>query len=149
MARDGGHKDLPKRNFYCPYTRNRKFELFLEDLFDLGFDAFRTRQEIAQYFQAVETYYTEKLRDFYLKRDGAGSCGAKRSQSHAANNQQITGIMIKNELMRVLIDSVEDVKKNIMRRRVKQEVKYNNRNKSLRGIEKSYLSEDNSYFSTE
>jgi hypothetical protein len=53
--------------------------------------------------------------------------------------------MIKNELMKVLSDSVEEVKKSIMKRRVKQEVKYNNKNRLLRGIEKSYLSEDNSY----
>jgi hypothetical protein len=53
--------------------------------------------------------------------------------------------MIKNELMKVLSDSVEEVKKSIMKRRVKQEVKYNNKNRSLRGVEKSYLSEDNSY----
>ena len=56
--------------------------------------------------------------------------------------------MIKNELMKILVDSVEEVKKNIMKRRVKQEVKYNNKNRSLRGVEKSYLSEDNSYIPT-
>ena len=57
--------------------------------------------------------------------------------------------MIKNELMKVLTDSVDEVKKNIMRRRVKQEVKYSNKNRSLRGLEKSYLSEDNSYMLTD
>lgn len=57
--------------------------------------------------------------------------------------------MIKNELMRILTDSVDEVKKSIMRRRVKQEVKYSNRNRSMRGLEKSYLSEDNSYVPTD
>jgi hypothetical protein len=57
--------------------------------------------------------------------------------------------MLKNELMKVLTDSVEEVKKSIMKRRVKQEVKYNNRNRSLRGVEKSYFSEDNSYLPTD
>lgn len=57
--------------------------------------------------------------------------------------------MIKNELMKVLTDSVEEVKKNIMKRRVRQKVKYNNKNRSLRGVEKSYLSEDNAYLPTD
>jgi hypothetical protein len=38
-----GMKDVPKRDYYCPFTRNKKFELFLEDLFDLGFDHERNR----------------------------------------------------------------------------------------------------------
>ncbi len=48
----------------------------------------------------------------------------------------------RNELMTVLIDSIEEVKKQIMKRRIKQEVKYNNKNKVLRTIEKSFLVED-------
>ena len=68
VAREGGSNGMPKRNFYCPYTKNRKFEVFLEDLFELGFNNDRNRQEIILYIQAVETYYTEKLKDLYARK---------------------------------------------------------------------------------
>jgi hypothetical protein len=69
LGREGAPADLPKRGFYCPFTKNRKFETFLDDLFDLGFENERVKQEILQYVSALEAYYAEKLRDLYLRRD--------------------------------------------------------------------------------
>ncbi len=129
---------MPKRNFYCPFTKNRKFEVFLEDLFELGFNNDRNRQEIILYIQAVETYYTEKLRDLYVRKHHA-SAGRSHSQLATINeNGTVSGTLDKNGLVRVLTEAVEEVKKQIMKRRVKQEVKYGNKGKHLRTIEKAY-----------
>jgi hypothetical protein len=57
-----------KRYYYCPYTKNKKFEMFLDDLFDLGFDTPRNKKEIALYLQAVESYYSDRARDLYLRK---------------------------------------------------------------------------------
>lgn len=57
-----------KRHFYCPYTKSKKFEVFLDDLFDLGFDVERNKKEIALYMEAVEGYYSDKTRDLYLRK---------------------------------------------------------------------------------
>jgi hypothetical protein len=46
---------------FCPLTQNKKFEIFLDDLFDLKADLFRTKKEIVNYMQIVETFYTDKL----------------------------------------------------------------------------------------
>ena len=115
LGREGAPVDLPKRAFYCPFTKNRKFEIFLEDLFDLGFENDRIKQEILQYVSALEAYYGEKLRDVYLRRD------KNRSKSQMGNieTQKVNALMQKNELMSILDDSVEEVKKQIMRRRAK------------------------------
>ncbi len=78
---------------------------------------------------AIESYYTEKLRDFYIsrKRDPYRS----KSQLGNSENQNVNALMHKNELMNILSDAVEDVKKQIMRRRVKQEAMYSSRKKSI------------------
>ncbi len=69
MARGGAPAELPKRPYYCPFTKNKKFETFLDDLFELGFDVERNKQELIQYVSAIESYYTEKLRDVYLRKN--------------------------------------------------------------------------------
>jgi len=127
LGREGAPVDLPKRPFYCPFTKNRKFEIFLEDLFDLGFENDRIKQEILQYVSALEAYYAEKLRDVYLRRD------KNRSKSQMGNieTQKVNALMQKNELMSILDDSVEEVKKQIMRRRAKQEAEYSSRKSTL------------------
>jgi translation initiation factor 2B subunit (eIF-2B alpha/beta/delta family) len=63
----------------------------------------------------LEAYYGEKLRDVYLRRD------KNRSKSQMSNieTQKVNALMQKNELMSILDDSVEEVKKQIMRRRAK------------------------------
>jgi hypothetical protein len=87
LGREGAPSDLPKRGYYCPFTKNRKFEVFLDDLFDLGFEHDRIKQEIIQYVSAIEVYYSEKLRDFYLirKRGENPPTTTGRSKSQLGN----------------------------------------------------------------
>ena len=63
----------------------------------------------------MEAYYAKKLRNVYLRRD------KNRSKSQMGNieTQKVNALMQKNELMSILDDSVEEVKKQIMRRRAK------------------------------
>jgi len=63
----------------------------------------------------LEAYYAKKLRNVYLRRD------KNRSKSQMGNieTQKVNALMQKNELMSILDDSVEEVKKQIMRRRAK------------------------------
>ncbi len=42
-------KNSEDRHFYCPYTRNKKFEVFIDDLFDIGFETDRIKKEIKSY----------------------------------------------------------------------------------------------------
>jgi hypothetical protein len=90
---------------------NRKFELFLDDLFDLGFDNTRIKKELTLYMYKVESYYSEKTRELYERK--------KRSSSTPRIQEDP---LDKNELLKHLNRSVEEARKQILRRRVKQEI---------------------------
>ena len=91
---------------------NRKFELFLDDLFDLGFDNARIKKELTLYMHKVEGYYSEKTREQLYER--------KRRSSSTPRLQEDP--LDKNELLKHLNRSVEEARKQILRRRVKQEI---------------------------
>jgi hypothetical protein len=55
-------------SFHCPITRNQKFEMFIDDLFDLNFDRDRTKKEIIDYVRTLDAWYSEKTRELYSKK---------------------------------------------------------------------------------
>lgn len=116
LSREGAPYDLPKRIYYCPLTRNKKFQVFLDDLFDLGFDVDRNKKEITDYVAAIEAFFSEKIRDLYLRKGGENLTGG-RSKSQLAgggirdNSSEVNALMHKNQLMTIFNDAVEDVKK--------------------------------------
>lgn len=50
-----------ENGYYCPLTVNKKFESFLDDLFDLKLEVDRTKKEILNYVTTIENFFTEKL----------------------------------------------------------------------------------------
>ena len=48
-------------NFFCPHTKNKKFELFLTDLFELELEPEKTKSEIVKFVRLIETFYSEKI----------------------------------------------------------------------------------------
>jgi hypothetical protein len=50
-----------ENNYFCPYTSNKKFELFLDDLFELNLEVKRNKDEIISYVKVIESFYTDKL----------------------------------------------------------------------------------------
>ena len=54
-------------NYYCPYTQNKKFETFLEDLLDINLEKTDLVYEISKYVQLIETFYNDKINYFKQK----------------------------------------------------------------------------------
>jgi len=48
-----------KNSVYCPFTHNSKFEVFLEDLFDMRIGKSSIRRQIQDYVKCIETHYTD------------------------------------------------------------------------------------------
>ena len=63
------------------------------------------------YVQAIEAYFSEKIRDLYLKKDKSSSL---RLRSQKRQNEQMDKIDLmaqRHELLQVFTVSVEEVKK--------------------------------------
>ncbi len=76
----------------------------------------------------VESYYSQKTRELYDKRQA-------RSNSSFSTPREKEDYFSKNELLKILNRSVEEARKQILRRRVKQEIINQNRSLPIKGME--------------
>lgn len=52
---------MEQNNYFCPYTKNKKFENFVRDLLELKLENEETVKEVINYYKMVETFYTDKV----------------------------------------------------------------------------------------
>jgi hypothetical protein len=109
----------------------------------LGFDSERTKREIIQYVRVIDSYYSQKTRELYVKKRGTKASSMIRNSSLAS--VELTGRVGKEdergdgsraELMKVFNQAVDEARKQIMRRRIKQEIINSNRSKSMSDLER-------------
>ncbi len=86
------------------------------------------KDEIAKYVQALETNYNEAIKELkqHIEREKG-----KLRKFHA---DKVNGHTEKNDLESLFVDSIEEVRKDIMKRRLKNEI-YNK--KKFQQIEKN------------
>jgi radical SAM superfamily enzyme len=86
------------------------------------------KDEIIKYVQALETSYTDAIRDLKLIID------REREKKKKFNAEKINTATEKNELENLFVDCIEEVRKEIMKRRLKNEI-YSR--KKFQNLEKS------------
>lgn len=97
-------------------SKNLKFERFLTELFKSTKPAKEVKDEIIKYVQAMETNYIELIRGL---RDKITLDSKQHKQTKSAITNEK---MHRNELECLFVDCIEEVRKEIMRRRLKNEI---------------------------
>jgi hypothetical protein len=97
-------------------TRNVKFEKFIETIFKSRMPTEDVEDEIIKYVQALETSYTEAIKDLKLivekQKDGKRKILADKSNVTAQRTESET----------LFVECIAEVRKEIMKRRLKTEV---------------------------
>jgi hypothetical protein len=86
------------------------------------------KEEIVKYVQALETNYTETFKELRTQLD------KERLKSKKVTADKVNENTEKNELEGLFVDCIEEVRKDIMKRRLKNEI-YNK--KKFQQIEKN------------
>ena len=97
-------------------TENLKFNQFLEILFNSQMTQMEIKNETKDYVQVLETNYTDKIRELRSQVDRM-----KKKVVQERTKSVVTSVE-KSDLEQLFVNSVEDVRKDIIRRRLKAEV---------------------------
>ena len=106
----------PRSRYRNIPTKNIKFEKFIELIFKSRMQNQDVKEEIVKYVQALETSYTDAIRD--LKAIIDREKGKQRKQIADKVNMSTE----RNELESLFIECIEEVRKDIMKRRLKNEI---------------------------
>jgi hypothetical protein len=115
----------PISNYSMIPTLNIKYEVFLDTLFNTQHDEDRIKKELKQYMQAVETRFTNICKD--LRRQVEN----ERKKRIKAESLKVNDATQKNELETIFVDCIEEVRKDIMKRRLKTEIQNKKRFKPI------------------
>ncbi len=97
-------------------TENIKFTKFLELIFKSKMTKDDISEEINKYVQALETNYNEAIKELKITLEREKN-RAKKTVSDKVNSNSD-----KNELESLFVDCIEEVRKDIMKRRLKNEI---------------------------
>lgn len=97
-------------------TKNTKFEKFVELIFKSRMQPVDVKDEIIKYVQALETSYTDAIRELKTIID------RERDKQKKVNASKVNQTAEKNELENLFVDCIEEVRKEIMKRRLKNEI---------------------------
>lgn len=115
----------PVSKYRHPVTENIKFERFIELVFNSQMDAPEIKDEILKYVQAIETNYMATITDLkkHLEKE--------KVKFKRLNFEKIHDLTTKNELEALFVECIEEVRKDVMRRRLKAEIQSRKRTDSL------------------
>ena len=112
----GNNRGSPiSRYRYIP-TDNMKFSKFLDLVFKSKMTKDDIREEISKYVQALETNYMETIKDYKQTLEREKTKARKVTADRVNENTE------KNELEGLFVDCIEEVRKDIMKRRLKNEI---------------------------
>lgn len=97
-------------------TQNKKFETFVDTIFKSKLPAIEIKDHIVKYVQALETNYTEVVRDF------KDIIEKEKTQYRKMIGEQANSQVERSELESLFITCVEETRKSIMKRRLKNEL---------------------------
>ena len=114
--KDRGASKSPVSHYRFLPTENAKFSKFLELIFNSKMQRDDIRDEISKYVQALETNYTETIKELRQSLD------KERLKAKKAQVDRVNENTEKNELEGLFVDCIEEVRKDIMKRRLKNEI---------------------------
>ena len=97
-------------------TENLKFSQFLDIIFNSRLTADEMKQETRDYVQILETNYTDKIRDLQNELQQA------RKRLQKEKNKNSIDSVHKSELETLFVSCIEQVRKEIIKRRLQAEV---------------------------
>ena len=97
-------------------TENLKFQRFTEVIFNSKMRKEDIRDEINKYVQALETHYNDTIKGLKVHIEKLTK-SIKKTQADKVNEHTD-----KNELESLFVDCIEEVRKDIMKRRLKNEI---------------------------
>ena len=97
-------------------TENIKFQKFLDLLFKSKMQKDDIKEEIGKYVQALETSYNETIKDLKLIVE------REKNKARKVLSEKVNTNTEKNELESLFVDCIEEVRKDIMKRRLKNEI---------------------------
>jgi hypothetical protein len=97
-------------------TENLKFSQFLDIIFNSRLAPDEIKKETRDYVQVLETNYTEKIREISIALEKQN----KRTQFE--RNKSVTTSCVKSDLENLFVSCIEQVRKDIIKRRLKAEV---------------------------
>ena len=118
----------PKSRYRNIPTTNVKFQKFIDLIFKSRMPNGDVKEEIIKYVQALETSYTDAIRDLKAIID------REKKTSKKVVADKINMSTERNELESLFIECIEEVRKDIMKRRLKNEI-YNR--KKFQKLDKS------------
>lgn len=74
------------------------------------------QNEIIMYVQALETNYNDTIRDLKLMVE------KEKKLNKKANFEKVNEVTQKNELENLFVECIEEIRKDIMKRRLKNEI---------------------------
>ena len=115
----------PSSNYQNVPTQNIKYEAFLDMLFSSNYDEERKKSELKLYMQAVETRFNNNLKELRNKVE------KERKKRIKIESFKVNDATNKNELETIFVDCIEEVRKDIMKRRLKNEIQNKKRFKPI------------------
>ena len=109
-----GHSPVSHYRFLP--TENAKFGKFLDLIFNSKMQKDDIKDEILKYVQALETNYTETMKEL------RGALEKERLRAKKVQAERVNENTEKNELEGLFVDCIEEVRKDIMKRRLKNEI---------------------------
>jgi hypothetical protein len=97
-------------------TENMKFSKFLDLIFNSKMQKEDIKGEITKYVQALESNYMENIKELRILIDKEKNKARKVTADKVNENTE------KNELEGLFVDCIEEVRKDIMKRRLKNEI---------------------------
>ena len=121
----GRNTRSPLSNYHNIPTQNIKYEAFLDMLFSSNYDDDRRKTELKLYMQAVETRFNN------ISKELRGKIEIERKKRIKIESFKVNDATNKNELETIFVDWIEEVRKDIMKRRLKTEIQNKKRFKPI------------------
>jgi hypothetical protein len=97
-------------------TENVKFEKFIDLLYTSKMSQEEVKSEIKSFVKVLETNYNDTIRELKVTIDKI------QKKLRKVQSSQVTTTVEKSEMETLFVDCVEDVRKEVMKRRLKNEI---------------------------
>lgn len=97
-------------------SENLKFQQFIDLIFDSKMGKDDVKFEIISYVQALETNYNNNIQELKVKNERMTAQLRKEKAKH------VNDVIDRGDLENLFVDCVEDVRRNVIKRRLKSEI---------------------------
>ena len=116
MKKERAKTRSPQSRYRHIPTENLKFQKFMDLIWQSKMSRDGQKTEITNYVQVLETNYTDTIRDLkdFIKRE--------ETRNKKLYFEKVNDTVEKSELESLFVECIEEVRKDIMKRRLKNEI---------------------------